>query len=955
MTIAISLSQSKPSLHAGGGQDARAPRFVRPLDTRDDDLDLLGGKGRSLARTKGAGFAVPNGFHVTTTAYRAFVAEHGLQQRIVSLARPELVRGAASFDRASAAIQELLGTPALSDLVVSEIAAAYRTLEPADPPVAVRSSANAEDLPEASFAGQQDTYLNLCGEAAVVQAVRDCWASLWTPRAIAYRHQMGIDQGAVAMAVVVQIMVPSEISGILFTANPATGERSEAIINASFGLGEAVVGGQVTPDTYVVDRVSREARETVIGAKEQQIVQDGAQGTRTEEVDVARRGRSSLSPEAIRELVDLGIEVEAQFGGVPQDIEWAISGGEIFLLQSRPITNLPPQPIEVEWIPTPPARILTRRQIVENMPDPICPLFEELYLTIGLEKARAGKSLMIGGGPVFVTMNGFAYQRADWPQLFPDEDARKAAKPTEAELEAAERLLAEKRRQTEAATAEAAEHDLGLLLDSFSTAERNAFHEWAARSRLDRLAQRVTRPESDNPTYIAFNHTRWNERVLRKWTEETLPRLQRIVAGWRQVDPATAPDETLLQGIHDLGVAEGDYWTNDTGHTFGVAKSTDDQLQCFLRETLPDHNFTSGQFLSGFKSKTMEANDAIYEVARRIRADDALWELVMTTPAPRLMDALEEHPASGPALEAIHDYLSTFGHQGYTLDFVEPPQCEDPTPFFATLKTMVANRDYSPKQHEIDARAKRQKALEDIEELLDGLEYWQFRFRLWFTCRFYPIREETMFHLGSAWPVLRPLAAELGRRLVESGSFARPDDIYFCVTSEIREGIEARARGESRPHLGELAAERRELREARKRLHPPGTVPPEASEHPSIAFKETQARNDPRSATLRGVPVSPGTVTAPASLIRSPPEFDRMRSGSILVCPMTNPAWTPLFAHASGLVTDIGGILGHGSIVAREYGIPAVVGTGNITRRVASGQEISVDGDAGVVTLHEST
>ena len=934
---------------------ATAASFVRPLDTPDDALDLLGGKGRSLARTKSAGFAVPNGFHVTTAAYRSFVAEHGLQRRIVALAKPELVNGAVSFDKASTAIQELLGTPALSDHVVSEIAAAYRTLEPADPPVAVRSSANAEDLPEASFAGQQDTYLNVRGEDAVVQAVRDCWASLWTPRAIAYRHQMGIDQGTVAMAVVVQVMVPSEVSGILFTANPATGERSEAIINASFGLGEAVVGGQVTPDTFVVDRASGEAKETMIGTKEQQIVQDGEQGTRLEEIAEAERGRSSLSAEAIRELVELGGAVEARFDGVPQDIEWAFRGGELHLLQSRPITNLPPQPIEVEWVPTPPARILTRRQIVENMPDPICPLFEELYLTIGLEKARGGKSMMIGGGPVFVTMNGFAYQRGDWQMLFPDGNNTEIKKPTEDELEAAERAMAERRKDSPAENLEMAAHDLKLFQDSLGDEDRRAFDAWAASAKLgEALAQRVTMPESRNPTYIAFNRTQWNEGVLKKWREETMPRLVRIAGEWREVEPATASDETLLKGIVDLGVAEGDYWSNDTGHTFGVAKSTDDQLQCFLRETLPDHHFTSGQFLSGFKSKTMEANDAIYEVAKRIRADESLWELVMTTPASRLKDALEQHPASGrPALEAIHAYLSTFGHQGYTLDFVEPPQSEDPAPFFASLKTMVANRDYSPEKHDIDARRKKEEALARIEALLDGLEYWQFRFRLWFTYRFYPIREETMFYLGSAWPVLRPLAAELGRRLVETGTFGQPDDVYYCVTDELREAIQARARGEARPDLGALAAERRELREARKRLHPPGTVPEEASEHPSIAFKETQARNDPNSPTLRGVPVSPGTVTAPASLIKSPPEFDRMRSGSILVCPMTNPAWTPLFAHASGLVTDIGGILGHGSIVAREYGIPAVVGTGSITQRVAPGQEISVDGDAGVVTLHE--
>ena len=502
---------------------AATAAFVRPLDTRDDDLDLLGGKGRSLARASNAGFAVPGGFHVTTAAYRAFVAENGLQERIVALAKPELVNGAVSFDAASAAIQELLAEHAPSDLAVSEIASAYRGLETASPPVAVRSSANAEDLPEASFAGQQDTYLNVRGENAVVAAVRDCWASLWTPRAIAYRHQMGIDQGKVAMAVVVQIMVPSEVSGILFTANPATGERSEAIVNASFGLGEAVVGGQVTPDTYVVDRATGEATETIIGTKEHQIVQEGDQGTRLEEVDEAERGRSSLSPEAIRELVELGGAVEARFDGVPQDIEWAISAGKLHLLQSRPITNLPPQPIDVEWVPTPPARILTRRQIVENMPDPICPLFEELYLTIGLEKARGGKSMMVGGGPVFVTMNGFAYQRGDWQMLFPDGDNTEIRKPTEEEMEAAERAMAERRKDSPAENLEMAEHDLKLFRDALGDEDRRAFDAWAASADPgESLAQRVTMPESRNPTFIAFNRTQWNEGVLRKWREETM-------------------------------------------------------------------------------------------------------------------------------------------------------------------------------------------------------------------------------------------------------------------------------------------------------------------------------------------------------------------------------------------------------------------------------------------------
>jgi phosphoenolpyruvate synthase/pyruvate phosphate dikinase len=193
----------------------------------------------------------------------------------------------------------------------------------------------------------------------------------------------------------------------------------------------------------------------------------------------------------------------------------------------------------------------------------------------------------------------------------------------------------------------------------------------------------------------------------------------------------------------------------------------------------------------------------------------------------------------------------------------------------------------------------------------------------------------------------------LGQRLVDVGTFSLADDIYYCTTAELTEAIEARKENKALPEYKKIAAERRELREARKRLHPPGTIPQEASEIPSVRFKETQILNDPNSDILRGVPVSPGTVTSPASLIKSLAEFDQMQPDSILVCPMTNPAWTPLFAHATGLVTDMGGILGHGSIVAREYGIPAVVGTGTITQRVKYGQMIRVDGDAGTVKLLE--
>ena len=243
----------------------------------------------------------------------------------------------------------------------------------------------------------------------------------------------------------------------------------------------------------------------------------------------------------------------------------------------------------------------------------------------------------------------------------------------------------------------------------------------------------------------------------------------------------------------------------------------------------------------------------------------------------------------------------------------------------------------------------------DIEELLgkDSIEYWQFRYRLWFSSKYYPIREEAVFFLGSCWPALRPLALELGQRFVADGTLAAPDRIFYLLPDEIEEAIAARASvcATPPPAFAERAEERLVLREARKRVHPPGLVPPGADEG-SMAGRATQVlTNDENSEVLNGFPVSPGVVVGVASLVIDATHFSDMMPNTILVCPMTSPAWTQLFAHATGLVTDMGSILAHGSIVAREYGIPAVLGVGNGTQRIQSGDVIAVDGDGGTVTI----
>jgi phosphohistidine swiveling domain-containing protein len=940
--------------------------FTTPLDTKDDGLERVGGKGRSLAKLTNAGFQVPGGFQVTTTAYRGYVKDNGLQERILKLAQPAVVSGRASFQQASEDVQGLFDNT-LSPELIKEITAAYQALK-GQPAVAVRSSANAEDLPGLSFAGQQETFLNVRGTDAVVTAVKKCWASLWTAQAISYRHQNGIDQNSVAMAVVVQIMVPSEVSGILFTANPATGERNEIIINASFGLGEAVVSGQVTPDTYIVDKSTRAVKETVIGPKAQKITSNGDAGTKLEDVSESERGLSSLSASMLTELTDTALRIETLFGGLAQDIEWAFCDGKLHLLQSRPITNLPVQPIEIEWVPTPPAQFISRRQIVENMPDPLCPLFEELYLTEGLESPRNGRSLMVGGGPMFVTMNGYAYMRFDFPAILDKFKSTSKPKPvSEADIEAEEMKAEEKARllkeaQSKKAAAapkgkdmrgENAERDLGKFADDLSAAERKAFDTWKAEQDQAGLALKIAFPVSKNPTYSANNNTAHNDKQLGEWHDITRVRLMGIKDKWSKVDVAKAADTELLEAIREMGIEEGYYWSSNASHTFGVAKSTDDHLQCFLHETLPDHQFISGQFLSGIESKTMQANADLFKIAKLVRASPELSYTVIVTPGKFLMAKLRAAPSAKAVVSAIDQYLTTYGHQGYSMDFVEPTQVEDPSGLLATLRGMVTNKDYDPRQQDERAAKVRDDKYAEISKLLSGLAYWQFRFRLWLARKYNYIREEVAFLFGYNWSVLRPMGFELGRRLVAAGTLQSAGDVFYLVTAELQGAIEARKAGTGKPELGVLAAARRELREARKRHHPPGTVPEEARSDPNVSFKETQILNDESSNQMRGFAVSSGRVTAKASVILGPADFDKMETGSILVSPMTTPAWTQLFAGAVGLVTDMGSILAHGSIVAREYGIPAVLGVGNGTKRIRHGQMLTIDGDAGIVIIHE--
>src|SRR5579859_3949204 len=373
-----------------GMNNQQTIRLVMGLEDASATLERVGGKGASLARLAVAGLPVPPGFHITTAAYRRFVEEHGLQEAILAAVAAANPTDPISLEVASQQIGALFANSAMPDEIGEAIRRAYAQLGGAELPVAVRSSATAEDLPEMSFAGQQETYLNMRGAAQVLDAVRRCWASLWTARAIGYRARQGVAPQDVSLAVVVQQLVPADAAGILFTANPLTGSRDEVMINAAWGLGEAIVGGQVTPDTIVVKKQDGAIVQQEISEKDVMTVRT-ANGTHEDAVPVEQRKQAVLSAEQAAELARIGVRIE-QFYGQPMDIEWVLQHGEVFVVQARPITALPELAEkqtslkdadragtqDEEWqLPNPKGRYY-RSSVFELLPEPLSPLFATL-------------------------------------------------------------------------------------------------------------------------------------------------------------------------------------------------------------------------------------------------------------------------------------------------------------------------------------------------------------------------------------------------------------------------------------------------------------------------------------------------------------------------------------------------------------------------------------------------
>ena len=858
------------------------------LDSPEATLERVGGKGASLARMVAAGLPVPPGFHITTEAYRRFVDDNQLGDAILSAAAQAQSGDPASLERASEQIQSLIVHGKLPGDIAESIRQWYDELG-ADVSAAVRSSATAEDLPGLSFAGQLESYLNVRGGDNVIDAVRRCWASLWTGRAIGYRQRQGIRPEDVSIAVVVQRLVPAQAAGVAFTANPVTGARDELMINAAWGLGEAIVSGGVTPDTIIIDKRTGAIKAQEIAAKDVMTVRCD-EGTREEPVPAGQRQRAALEPAQAAELAQLGMAIEKLYGQ-PMDIEWAIAGGRIFIVQARPVTALAAPRAALDWkTPREGARYM-RGSVAELPPDPMSPLFATLALPLWSEATEDLMTQAMG-------------LPRDWVGLV-------------------------------------AIHDYVYYEMAMSG------WQWA------RLVGAM------------LARSRRMVRMLRsagaQWAEGLRPRYAAVVGEWAGRDLEPAPALELLAGAREIvGAAASNYVSVQL--VLAAVNLSESLFTTFYGRFIKRPGDPSATaLLLGFDSLPIQAEKSLYDLAGWARAHVELAGYLTRASAKDIAAAYGS--PSAPIADAgswreftarLADHLNRFGHAVYDLDFAKSIPAEDPAALVETLKYFVAGQGRDPYQRQAAATAAREQAAASLLARLRGLRLRLLRSLLGWAQRCAPLREDTLADVGLGWPVLRRMLREVGRRLAGAGALAERDDVFWLKREELEDAARALDAGQPTQDYRRTIEERRATWKREQGVTPPVALPIEDGTR-MFGFDFSRfmpARSSQtESGVIRGIGASPGRVTGAACGIHGPEEFGQMKPGGILVAKITTPAWTPLFALASGIVTDVGGPLSHSSIVAREYGIPAVLGTGVATERIRAGEFITVDGDGGVVTL----
>ena len=863
-------------------------QYVLDLQQADETRTaVVGGKGAHLgALSRIEGVRVPDGFCVTTDAYRRILAKEpsvgDLLDQLSCLNEVD-ADDADTIRTLSARIRSAIEDITIPDDLAAAITGALsRHGEWAA--YAVRSSATAEDLPTASFAGQQDTYLNVVGTAAILEHVSRCWASLFTERAVTYRRRNGIDHRAVHMAVVVQRMVFPQASGILFTADPVTGNRTVATVDAGFGLGEALVSGLVNPDVFKVRHGEVVAR--TISAKQRAVESLPSGGTQETAIDARQQEQPALSDAQVVDLVRLGRRIEAHFGR-PQDIEWCLVDDAFHIVQSRPITTLFPIPeasdednhvyvsVGHQQMMTDPMKPLGysmwQLTAMVRMHEAAGRLFVEVTQRLAAPASRAALLDVMGrGDPLIRDALETVLDRGDFVPSLPDEapggqPARSRLAPIETDPAVVTELI-----------------------------ERSQ----ASIAALERDIRTKSGPELFDFLLEAFAE---HKRALG--------------------DPLNM--QAIMAGM------EATWWLND-----------------HLQEWLGEKSAADTLTLSAPGNITSEMGLALLDVADAVRPHPEVVEFLQGVEDDDFLEEMAKLAGGAEARAAIEAYLDRYGMRCVgEIDITRPRWSERPSSLVPVILDNVRNFEPGAAQRRFEqgrqaALAKEQDVLTRLRALPDGERKADETKRMIDRVRtFIGYREYPKYGIVSRYFVYKQALLAEAERLEQSGLLAAKEDVFYLTFQEFHEAVRAQ-RVDDR-----LIRQRKEAFRSYEALTPPRVLTSDG-ECVTGAYR----RDDVPDGALVGLPVSAGTVEGRARVILDMAQAD-LEAGDILVTPFTDPSWSPLFVGIAGLVTEVGGLMTHGAVIAREYGLPAVVGVEQATRLIRDGQRIRVHGTDGYIEL----
>ncbi|MCZ8521377.1 MULTISPECIES: phosphoenolpyruvate synthase [Paenibacillus] len=855
-------------------------------------LWLVGGKGLHLGElSKMDGIQVPEGFCVTTAGYQKAIEQNETYHALLDELTMLKAEDRDQMGEISRKIRQLIREVEIPSDVVKAVTH-YLSQFGEEHPYAVRSSATAEDLPYASFAGQQDTYLNIIGKEAILQHISKCWASLFTDRAVIYRTQHGFDHSQVFLSVIVQKMVFPQASGILFTADPMTSNRKLLSIDASFGLGEALVSGLVSADCYkvryeqIVDKRIAAKKLAIYGRKEG--------GTETRPIDPDQQKTQTLTEQQILQLAHIGRQIEAHFGS-PQDIEWCLVDDTFYIVQSRPITTLYPIPEANDGD----NHVYISVGHQQMMTDPIKPLGLSFYLLITPAPMRRA------GGRLFV----------DVTPMLASPDSR-------------ENLLNAM-----------GQHD-PLMKDALMTIiERGDFiksvpndknEQSLGKSNKGMPAAGIQAPNENDPTIVS-------DLIQRNQTSiEELKQNIRTKSGTDLFDFIREDIQELKKILFDP----------QSSAVFMAAMNASSWINEKMMEWLGEKNAADTLTQSVPNNITSEMGLALLDVADAIRPYPEVIEYLQQAKEDHFGDELLALEGGKETQDAIRAYLDKYGMRcAGEIDITRPRWSEKPT----TLVPLILNniKSFEPhashrkfEQGRQEALKKEQELLERLKALPDGEPKAKETKRMIDLVRnFIGYREYPKYGLVNRYFVYKQAILKEAQQLVQAGVIHDEEDIYYLTFEELNEVVRT-----NKVDYG-IISKRRDEYQLFEKLTPPRVI---TSDGEIIAGKYNR-ENLPADAII-GLPVSSGVIEGRARVIVNMQEAN-LEEGDILVTTFTDPSWTPLFVSIKGLVTEVGGLMTHGAVIAREYGLPAVVGVENAAKRIQDGQRIRVNGTEGYIEI----